>query len=116
MGTDMPEQDTNAEDSSNNQSQTPLVQAQTTLHLPMTEEQIQASHVGVLAPLAQPIQIVDYDPMWPQLFAREAARIQVALGDRILLLEHVGSTSVPNLAAKPKIDMLLVLVNSANEP
>jgi GrpB-like predicted nucleotidyltransferase (UPF0157 family) len=41
--------------------------------------------------------------------------VQAALGDRIRMLEHVGSTSVPGLAAKPKIDMLLVVANSADE-
>ncbi len=83
---------------------------------PMTEEQIQVAHLGVLAPLAGPIQIVDYDPQWPRLFEREAKRIQAALGDQVLRLEHVGSTSVPELAAKPKIDMLLVVADSADEP
>jgi len=73
----------------------------------MTEGQIRAVHVGELAPLVGPIQIVDYDPEWPRLFAREAERVRTALGDRVLLLEHVGSTSVPGLAAKPRIDMLL---------
>jgi GrpB-like predicted nucleotidyltransferase (UPF0157 family) len=85
-------------------------------HGPMTEEHLQAVHIGGVMPLVQPIQIVDYDPAWPQLFAREAARVQAALGDRIRMLEHVGSTSVPGLAAKPKIDMLLVVANSADEP
>ncbi len=46
----------------------------------------------------------------------EARRIQAALGDRVLLIEHVGSTSVPELAAKPRIDMLLVVADSADEP
>jgi GrpB-like predicted nucleotidyltransferase (UPF0157 family) len=82
----------------------------------MNEEQIQAAHVGVVAPLTQPIQIADYDPEWPRLFEREAARVRATLGDRVLLLEHAGSTSVPGLAAKPKIDMLLVLANTADEP
>ena len=82
---------------------------------PLTEAQILAVHVGELKPLTQPIQLVDYDPTWPHLFAREAERVCVALGDRVLLLEHVGSTSVPGLAAKPKIDMLLVVANSAAE-
>ncbi|MEO6890645.1 MAG: GrpB family protein, partial [Ktedonobacteraceae bacterium] len=50
------------------------------------------------------------------LFEREAARIRVALGEQIVLLEHVGSTSVPGLAAKPRIDILLVVPNSADEP
>lgn len=85
-------------------------------HVPMTEEQLQAVHVGGLAPLSQPIQITEYDPEWPHLFEREAARLRATLDDRVLLLEHVGSTSVPGLAAKPKIDILLVVANSANEP
>ncbi len=82
----------------------------------MTEEQLRASLVGELAPLVGPIQIVDYDAEWPRLFEREAERVQAALGDRVLLLEHVGSTSVPGLAAKPRIDMLLVVADSADEP
>jgi len=82
----------------------------------LTEEQLRATTIGELVPLAGPIQIVDYDPAWPRLFEREAERVQAALGDRVLLLEHVGSTSVPGLAAKPKIDVLLVVANSADEP
>ena len=65
--------------------------------------------------MAGSIQIVDYNPDWSQLFEREAERIQAALGNRILLLEHVGSTSVPGLAAKPIIDLLLVVDDSADE-
>lgn len=89
---------------------------QASSHILMTEEQLRVVNVAGLTPLTQPIQVVDYDPTWPHLFAREADRIKAALGDRILLLEHVGSTSVPGLAAKPKIDILLVVANSANEP
>ena len=83
---------------------------------PLTEEQLQAIHVVKVAPLAGPILIANYDPEWPRLFEREAERIRAALGDRVLLLEHVGSTSVPGLAAKPKIDILLVVADSADEP
>jgi GrpB-like predicted nucleotidyltransferase (UPF0157 family) len=61
------------------------------------------------------ILIADYDPRWPELFQREAERIQSALGDRALQIEHIGSTSVPSLAAKPIIDILLVVANSADE-
>jgi GrpB-like predicted nucleotidyltransferase (UPF0157 family) len=81
----------------------------------MTEEQIRALHVGELKPLTGLIQICDYDPEWPRLFEREAERVRATLGDQVLLLEHVGSTSVPGLAAKPRIDMLLVIANSADE-
>ena len=66
--------------------------------------------------LTGPVLLVDYDPNWPALFDREAARIRSILGDRVVLLEHVGSTSVPGLAAKPIIDILLVVPDSADEP
>ena len=84
-------------------------------HVPMTEEQMRAVQVGELAPLVGGIHIVDYDPEWPRLFEREAKRIQATLGNRVLLIEHVGSTSVPGLAAKPRIDILLVVADSADE-
>ncbi len=49
--------------------------------------------------------IVDYDPTWPEMFEIEAAAIRNVLGDLALSIEHVGSTSVPGLAAKPVIDI-----------
>ena len=49
--------------------------------------------------------IAPYDPAWPVEFAVEARRIRQALGDLALRIEHVGSTSVPGLAAKPVIDI-----------
>lgn len=82
--------------------------------VPATEEQILAARVGG-SPQTGPILIVDYDPAWPRLFQREAGRVRAALGDRIVSLEHVGPTSVPGLAAKPRIDMLLVVANSVDE-
>src|SRR5579872_3104768 len=58
-----------------------------------TEEQIKDAYVGVPpVPLVGLIQIDDYDPEWPRLFAREARRIKAALGERVVLIEHVGST------------------------
>lgn len=89
---------------------------ETAMPAPLTEEQLQAITIGELAPLTGPIQIIDYDPQWPRLFEYEAERIRTALGDRVLLLEHVGSTSVPGLAAKPRIDILLAVQDSSNEP
>ena len=83
---------------------------------PSTEEEIRAAWVeGYTPPSGQAIIISDYDPEWPRLYEREAARIRAALGDRVVLLEHVGSTSVPGLAAKPRIDMLLIVPDSADE-
>jgi GrpB-like predicted nucleotidyltransferase (UPF0157 family) len=58
---------------------------------------------------------VAYQPDWPGLFRREAERIEAALGSRALRIEHVGSTSVPGLHAKPTIDILLVVARSADE-
>jgi GrpB-like predicted nucleotidyltransferase (UPF0157 family) len=108
--------DTTTGDTPTHESQASVAQPQAARHVPMTEEQIQAVHIGVLTPLTHPIQLADYDPEWPHLFAREAARVQATLGERVLVLEHIGSTSVPELAAKPIIDMLLVVANSADEP
>ncbi len=85
-------------------------------YLPSTEEQMRKATIGELIPLSSPIEIADYDPEWARLFQREKERIQAALGDRALLIEHVGSTSVPELAAKPRIDLLLVVASSADEP
>ena len=84
--------------------------------VPRTEAQLRAITIGEPKRPTGPIAIVDYDPTWPRLFAREADRIRSALGDHALLLEHVGSTSVPGLAAKPWIDMVLVVADSADEP
>jgi GrpB-like predicted nucleotidyltransferase (UPF0157 family) len=81
----------------------------------MTEEQIRAATVGEPKVHGGPIELVDYDPAWPELFAREALRIGAAVGDRASLVEHVGSTAVPGLAAKPVIDILLVVADSADE-
>jgi GrpB-like predicted nucleotidyltransferase (UPF0157 family) len=82
----------------------------------MTEERLRKITIGDLKALDRPIQIVDYDPSWPALFEREAKRIRTTLGNQIVRIEHVGSTSVPRLAAKPIIDILLVLPDTANEP
>jgi GrpB-like predicted nucleotidyltransferase (UPF0157 family) len=87
-----------------------------TVRAPLTEEEIQAAWVGKVPELTSRIQIVDYDPDWPRLFERESARIRDVLRDRVLMLEHTGSTSVPGLAAKNIIDMLLVVPDSADEP
>jgi GrpB-like predicted nucleotidyltransferase (UPF0157 family) len=71
--------------------------------------------VGPLERLDGPVTLVESNPQWPALFDREAARIRQALGNRALLIEHVGSTSVPGLAAKPIIDIALVVPDSGDE-
>ncbi len=79
------------------------------------DEEIRIATVGERAPLNSTIHLAAYDPTWPSMFAREAVRIREVLGERVLLLEHVGSTSVPGLCAKPVIDMILAVKNSADE-
>jgi GrpB-like predicted nucleotidyltransferase (UPF0157 family) len=61
------------------------------------------------------IVIVGYDPAWSERFRREEARIRSSLGEAALSVEHIGSTSVPALAAKPIVDILLVVEDSADE-
>lgn len=51
------------------------------------------------------IHIVDYDPAWPARFARIGAELRHALGNVALRIDHIGSTSVPGLAAKPVVDI-----------
>lgn len=80
-----------------------------------TEDELRAVTIGPLQPLTGKVLIVEYDPNWPRQFAAEAAKIRAALGERALLLEHAGSTSVPNLAAKPIIDIVLVVHDSSDE-
>ncbi len=80
-----------------------------------SEEALRAVTIGELHVLAGPVLLAEYDPAWPALFAREAARIRSVLGDHVRLLEHVGSTSIPGLAAKPIIDVVLAVVDSSDE-
>ena len=61
------------------------------------------------------VSLAEPDPHWPDRYAAEENRIRTALGARALQIEHVGSTSVPGLAAKPVIDIVLVVADSADE-
>src|SRR4051794_37650634 len=82
----------------------------------LRDAQLQEVTVGARQPHNAPITLVAYDPDWPRLFAREADRIRSALGSQALRIEHVGSTSVPGLTAKPIVDILLVVPDPADEP
>jgi GrpB-like predicted nucleotidyltransferase (UPF0157 family) len=82
---------------------------------PIGDEELQRLMVSELKPHNAPIVLLEYDPGWPRLFEREADRIRAVLGDRALRVEHVGSTSVPGLVAKPIIDVLLVVPDSGDE-
>lgn len=61
------------------------------------------------------IRLAEYDSSWPEQYRRHADSITEALGEALLSIEHVGSMSVPSLAAKPIIDIVLVVRDSSDE-
>jgi GrpB-like predicted nucleotidyltransferase (UPF0157 family) len=81
----------------------------------ISDEDLQRVRLDKVTPHNAPIMLADYDPGWRVLFVCEAARIRAALGGRAVQVEHVGSTSVPGLAAKPIVDILLAVPDSADE-
>ncbi len=84
---------------------------------PETDEEMAAIRVSgtVTAHNAQ-IHLAPYDPAWPSQYEAEAGKIRAALGEAARVLEHVGSTSIPGIPAKPIIDILLAVSDSADEP
>ncbi len=62
-----------------------------------------------------PILVLDYDASWPIMFREHAKKITVALGGAAMRVEHIGSTSVRGMPAKPVIDILLVVEDSGDE-
>jgi len=79
------------------------------------ERKLAETAIGPPRRLAGPIELADHDPEWGRRFDREAAAIRAALGPRALRIEHVGSTSVPGLVAKPIVDVVLEVPDSADE-
>jgi GrpB-like predicted nucleotidyltransferase (UPF0157 family) len=63
----------------------------------------------------RPIVIAEYDPCWPERFEQEQARIAAALGPVALRIEHIGSTAVAGLAAKPIVDVLVTVADPDDE-
>lgn len=59
--------------------------------------------------MSDPIVVCDYDPRWPERYEALRARVAAVLGDLAARIDHVGSTSVPGLAAKPTIDIIVML-------
>ena len=78
-------------------------------------EELEKRVIGGPRPLSGPIELRDYDPSWPDRYAEHASRVRKALGERAVRIEHVGSTSVPGLVAKPIIDIVLEVPDSADE-
>jgi len=57
------------------------------------------------------VTVVPYDPQWPAAFERSSREVMAALGESLLVIHHIGSTSIPGIHAKPIIDMLAVATN-----
>ncbi|MGK8508903.1 GrpB family protein [Nocardia asiatica] len=81
----------------------------------LDDDGIAAAAIGDLQPYAVAVVLAEYDTAWPNEYAEEEAAIRAALGDVALRIEHTGSTSVPGLAAKPVIDILLLVPDAADE-
>jgi GrpB-like predicted nucleotidyltransferase (UPF0157 family) len=81
----------------------------------LSADKILKATVGERQPLNSTIYLAPYDAAWPSIFTRLAKQIHAAIGDDLLLLEHVGSTSIPGLSAKPIIDMVLAVADSSDE-
>ena len=60
----------------------------------------------------EPVRICEYDPAWPSQFSELAARIQRGLGALVVRIEHIGSTAVPGLPAKPVIDLDVIVAKA----
>jgi GrpB-like predicted nucleotidyltransferase (UPF0157 family) len=82
----------------------------------MSDNPEERHYIEVISTRPQrPIEIVDYDPSWPRAFTTIAELIKSALGPKALSVSHVGSTSIPGLAAKPVIDVDLVVPDPTAE-
>ncbi|HEY6468897.1 MAG TPA: GrpB family protein [Candidatus Dormibacteraeota bacterium] len=79
------------------------------------ELRIRAATIGEPVRVDGAIELRPSNPQWPEQYRLEAERVRSVLGVRALRVEHVGSTSVPGLVAKPIIDMLLVVTDSSDE-
>jgi len=55
----------------------------------------------------EPVRVIEYDPRWPRLYEEEKGRIRDALGNAALDIQHIGSTAVPGMGAKPIIDIMV---------
>jgi GrpB-like predicted nucleotidyltransferase (UPF0157 family)/predicted enzyme related to lactoylglutathione lyase len=82
---------------------------------PRTEDEIMVGRVGGLERLDAPVLLVEADPSWPVVAAELIDDIRRVLGTVALLVEHAGSTSIPGLAAKPVIDLVLAVPDPSDE-
>jgi GrpB-like predicted nucleotidyltransferase (UPF0157 family) len=80
-----------------------------------SQEDIDAARAALAVWVPALVEVVAPDPAWPRWYAAARDGVLGALGDRVLAIEHVGSTSVPGLGAKPTIDVDLTVADSAAE-
>ena len=78
-------------------------------------DELERRTIGGPRPLSGRIELRDYDPGWPERYAEHAVRVRATLAERVVRIEHVGSTSVPGISAKPIIDIVLEVPDSAHE-
>jgi GrpB-like predicted nucleotidyltransferase (UPF0157 family) len=86
-----------------------------TLKVDAHERQAYLDRVLVGGRERRPIVIVDYDPAWPARFELERDRVRGALGAAAVRIEHIGSTAVPGLGAKPIVDLLVTVSDPDDE-
>ena len=80
-----------------------------------TDEYLQQVTLGERKPLNGAILLREYDPTWPEQYQAEEEKISTALDGQQITLQHVGSTSVPGLCAKPILDILLLVADAGRE-
>lgn len=80
-----------------------------------SDEEHAAAVIAELRPYAVKVVVEEYNPAWPHWYSTESAAIRGVLGSAVRRVEHTGSTSVPGLAAKPVIDIVLVLADTSDE-
>lgn len=85
------------------------------LRAPLSEDYLDSVTIGERVPLNGTVRLAAYDPAWASDFESIALSIREALDCRVIRLEHVGSTSVPGLMAKPVIDIAMTVTDSSDE-
>ena len=83
--------------------------------MPTFRESVAAGGRQVGRSRNEPVAIVEYDALWPKMFAWISTRLAQGLGDRAVRIDHVGSTSVPGLAAKPVIDVQISVPDAEDD-
>src|ERR671939_1867703 len=84
------------------------------LTMTSTPRVVTLSPASIMAGVAKRVVIVAYDPRWPEVYEQEKAAILGAIGPRLVAIEHIGSTAVPGLGAKPIIDVMAGLSKLAD--